>query len=87
MNAQPAFEMKTSCSPIMILDLYRRLQHCVTGPARPWLWARSRRLRSTLTARQQQQRLQLHATPLALRHVAVDIILPMHATAPRLRHS
>lgn len=87
MNVQPAFEIKTFSSPLLMLDLYRRLQQCVTSPSPPWRWTRSRRLRSTLTVRQQQQRLQLRATAVALRHVAVDIIPSGPVTAPRLRHS
>jgi hypothetical protein len=87
MNAQFAFEMKPACPTLFVVDLYRRIQACVVAPAQPWRWLRRRRVRSTMTVRQEQQRLQFQSTGSALRHVGVDVILSQPVSLSPVRHS
>lgn len=86
MNAHPAFEIKSFSTPMMVVDLYHRLQSCIDNRS-PWQWRRTRRVRSTLTARQQRQRLQQPSATAHVQHVAVDIIPTVAATKPRVRHT
>lgn len=68
-----AFEIKTFPAPLAVLQLYAKLQRYVDREqrARPW-WNR-RRIHTTLSLRQIEERLALRRTRVFLRHVCLDL--------------
>lgn len=85
MFAQPAFEIKTYSSPVAMIHLFRRLQAFADGVHTQRYWWQRRRVRSTLTARQMQQRIALQQANLAIHPVWMDLMPRPTHKATRVR--
>lgn len=72
MHANRAIELKTMAAPALILALWQRVRLCVEPPQWPKRWRWSRKVRTTLTVRQQWRRLHV-AGRYGVKYVCLDV--------------